>query len=158
VSPASDEELVLLLRHGRPAPAGGPDPPLGAAGAAALRSETWPRLGRFPRPTLLATSPLRRARDTARCLAEMFEPPVPLETWPELGPESDPSALVHRLAPGPARRGPWLLVSHAPALQAFWSEATGGGRFSAPWEYGELRVLRFSGSPKLGDGTPVPGP
>lgn len=93
----------LVVRHA-PAESGQPDAerPLSPAGASLLRQVRGPLQSLVPDVGLVASSPLRRARETAALLAEVF---------------AVPSQETATLAPG-ALQGllPWLCRQMLPAL------------------------------------------
>jgi len=76
-----------------------------------------------PQLSLIATSPLTRARQTAAILARHWKGRV--EVWPELAPGARPEALVARLARHQAMPA-LALVGHEPSLSAMVSNLVAG--------------------------------
>lgn len=138
----------LVLRHA-PAESGFPDAdrPLSAAGVALVRNLRGPLQALVPDVASIAHSPLRRARETAVLLAEVFAAPL---------------CETDALAPGELDRlSAWLsmqsgtvaLVGHEDDL-SYWvcRMLTGlGGRFFHFKRAGAC-LLEFPGLPRAGGG------
>lgn len=136
----------LVFRHA-PAESGFPDAdrPLSTAGVALVRNLRGALLGLVPDVALIAHSPLRRARETATLLAEVFAVPT------------DEAAV---LAPGALDRlFDWLsacgqtvaVVGHEDDLSYWVCEALTGqpGRFFQ-FERAGACLLDFHGQPRPG--------
>jgi len=138
----------LVIRHA-PAESGPSDAerPLSAAGVSLLRQVRGPLQALVPDLDLIAHSPLRRARETATVLAEVFAAPL---------------CETDTLAPGELDRlSAWLaeqsgtvaLVGHEDDL-SYWvcHMLTGlGGRFFH-FERAGACLLEFPGLPRAGGG------
>ncbi|MDD1653308.1 MAG: phosphohistidine phosphatase SixA [Methanomicrobiales archaeon] len=119
---------LYLLRHGKADAAG-----TGADDARALTAEgrkeirrvaTWIGSRQIPF-SLLASSPLLRARETAELMQAALDPRPSLEVWDELAPDSVMEDLVVRIArTDPA--GALLLVGHEPLLSMLASRIIAG--------------------------------
>ena len=110
--------LVLeILRHGEAVPAGpGGDAarPLSSAGrhavaalAAGLALDRW-------RPDRIFSSPILRARQTAKIVREAMPDAPEIEPLDELLPDCEPSRVLAALRVHDARAGRVLLVTHQP--------------------------------------------
>jgi phosphohistidine phosphatase len=71
---------------------------------------------------LIASSPLKRARETAGIAAKTFE--MEVEEWPELRPDASSPTLAKRLS-RVKRDSSVLLVGHEPFLSSFIGEVIG---------------------------------
>jgi phosphohistidine phosphatase len=78
---------------------------------------------------VIATSPLKRALETAQVAAKVLKREKALETWDELKPERDPKDLYRRLSKM-KRDSSILLVGHEPYLSSMISELIGAKRGS----------------------------
>jgi len=75
---------------------------------------------------VIATSPLKRAKDTASIVNKALKRKSGVEEWAELSPEGDREALYRRLAK--LRPGSIVMcVGHEPYLTAAISEIAGKG-------------------------------
>lgn len=74
----------------------------------------------------IATSPLKRASETAHIVAKVLKKDKAVEPWDELKPEGDTKALYRRLA-REKQDASFLLVGHEPYLSSMISELIGGG-------------------------------
>jgi phosphohistidine phosphatase len=74
----------------------------------------------------IASSPLRRAEETATIVAEKLHLLKKLEKWSELEPTSDTSLLFTKLS-GLKANSRLLLVGHEPQLSTVIGEITSGG-------------------------------
>lgn len=138
----------LVIRHA-PAEAGSPDAerPLSAEGASLMRQLRGPLQALVPDVELIAHSPLRRARETAALLAEVFA--VPLCETGTLAP-GRLDGLQAWLA---TQSGTVALVGHEDDL-SYWvcHMLTGlGGRFFHFKRAGAC-LLEFPGLPRAGGG------
>ncbi|HEY5072336.1 MAG TPA: histidine phosphatase family protein [Caulobacteraceae bacterium] len=111
-------DLVYLIRHGRPAAVWGgddDDPGLDETGAAqaGAAAKILLALPEGSRPRAVASSPLRRCRETAEPLAKTLG--VPVEIVPEVGEVPTPAALT------PLQRPGWLRAAFA----GRWAEMEG---------------------------------
>ena len=138
----------LVICHA-PAESSQPDAerPLSVAGASLLRQVRGPLQALVPDTRLVAHSPLRRARETATLLAEVFA--VPRVEIPALAPGN-----LHGLLPWLAgQTGTVALVGHEDDL-SYWvcHMLTGqAGRFFHLERAGAC-LLEFRGRPRPGDG------
>lgn len=82
----------------------------------------WAKM--LPSPSLLLSSPYRRARETASLVQEKVAPELPLEISPLLCPESQPFDLISLLQQESAETV--YLFSHQPFVSRLVSLATSG--------------------------------
>ena len=111
--------VLELLRHGEALPAGAAGDaarrltPAGERSieqlAATLAAEGW-------RPDRVFSSPLLRARDSARIVLEPTVPPLEPEMLDELATAPEPEALVELLGELGVSDGHVLLVGHQPLI------------------------------------------
>lgn len=138
----------LVIRHA-PAESGPSDAerPLSAAGVSLLRQVRGPLQALVPDVGLIAHSPLRRARETAAVLAEVFS--VPLDETDTLAPGG-----LGGLSPWlSAQSGTVALVGHEDDL-SYWvcHMLTGlAGRFFH-FERAAACLVEFPGLPRPGAG------
>jgi len=97
---------------------------------------------------VIATSPLRRAKETAAVVNKALKRKSPLEEWPELKPEGDRAMLYSRL--GKLKAGSSVLcVGHEPYLTTAIGELTsrgdGGTGFRIVLKKGGLARLSVTG-------------
>ena len=134
----------LVLRHA-PAESGFPDAdrPLSAAGVALLRNLRVPLQALVPDVAVIAHSPLRRARETAVLLAEVFA--VPTREAAELAP----GALGGLFAALSAESATLALVGHEDDLSHWVCHALTGqaGRFFQ-FERAGACLLDFPAQPR----------
>ena len=125
--------VIYLMRHGIAA-----DPAPGVSDAdRALTPEGVRKTERVAagleklgiKPDVILSSPLRRAEETARLVAEALDARPRVELFPPLGPGVAPSELVKQLR-AHRRASELLLVGHQPDL-------------------GELASFLLTGTPKL---------
>jgi broad specificity phosphatase PhoE len=119
---------LYMIRHGRPAAVWGgadEDPGLDAEGEAQAiaAAETLLALPEAARPSRVASSPLRRCRETAQPLADALG--VALEIVPEVGEIPTPAGLAA------ADRPAWLRA----AFGGRWSDIAGDMDYDA-WRHG----------------------
>lgn len=136
----------LVIRHA-PAESGLPDAerPLSAAGVSLLRQVRGPLQALVPDLGLIAHSPLRRARETAALLAEVFA--VPMHETDALAP----GGLDDLLSWLADQSAPVALVGHEDDL-SYWvcHMLTGqAGRFFH-FERAAACLLEFPGPPRAG--------
>jgi phosphohistidine phosphatase len=112
---------VILFRHG---PAGERDPkqwpddaerPLTQKGIARTRAASVGLAGLLEDVNVIATSPLVRAAQTAKLLADVMRGKPVIETIDELRPGQPPRAILKRLSEA-SRRHTIVLVGHEPDL------------------------------------------
>jgi phosphohistidine phosphatase len=102
----------------------------------------------------VATSPLKRAKETASIVNKALKRKGPVEEWPELVPEGSREALYRRL--GRQRSGvSILLVGHEPYLTTAINELAAKGR---PGDSGTRMVLKKGGLARLSVGGSGPKP
>ena len=70
---------------------------------------------------MIATSPLKRALETAEIVAEIFQKTKKLETWNELSPEGERKDLLERLS-RLNEESTVLLVGHEPYLSTLMGD------------------------------------
>ncbi|NLD57309.1 MAG: phosphohistidine phosphatase SixA [Methanomicrobiales archaeon] len=73
----------------------------------------------------IATSPLARAHETAKIVADVLEIPDRLVVWDMLAPGGEPDAICHELDNHPDA-GAFLLVGHEPLLSSLISRMIAG--------------------------------
>jgi phosphohistidine phosphatase len=136
----------LVLRHA-PAESGFPDAdrPLSAAGVALVRNLRGPLQSLVPDVTLIAHSPLRRARETAALVAEVFS--VPTDETDVLAP----GALDGLFGWLSTRMQTIAVVGHEDDLSHWVCHALTGqaGRFFH-FERAGACLLDFQGQPRPG--------
>jgi phosphohistidine phosphatase len=81
------------------------------------------------RPARLFTSPLVRARQTAKIVSEALDG-ISIDVWDELSPGASPAAFLHRLKTC-ADDEEILVVGHSPSMPAFLATLIGTGRGDA---------------------------
>jgi broad specificity phosphatase PhoE len=118
---------IYMIRHGKPAATWGgsdDDPGLDAEGEAqaAAAAKALLSLPRSDRPSRVASSPLRRCRETAQPFAEALG--LALEIVPEVGEIPTPASLAA------ADRPAWLRA----AFTGRWSEIVGDLDYNA-WRH-----------------------
>lgn len=128
---------LALLRHGR-ATGQGFDAPLAPEGvrqlqrlASSLRAEGW-------RPDVILTSPLARARASARSIAAglgVASPPVVVD---ELAPDHEPIDALAAIDAAALQRTTILVVSHLPLVARIALELTGEEVSFAPATLAEI--------------------
>jgi phosphohistidine phosphatase len=145
---------VLLVRHAAATdrdPARWPNDeirPLTDKGAqqfgAAARGLAW----HAPKPKLVLSSPLVRARQTAAILSKVAGWPAAAK-GAALAPDSDPAAVFGELAKldGDATAA---MVGHEPDLGSFVSLCVGGGAFA--FKKGGAALVEFDDDPEPGEG------
>lgn len=75
---------------------------------------------------LIASSPLKRASETADIVARTLKQGKVLQLWDELKPESNPKALYRRLSKLKAESSV-LIIGHEPYLSSMIGEMISGG-------------------------------
>ena len=103
------------------------------------------------RPDRAFTSPLKRARDSARIVLRYAAPDLVPEVADALEPDGGPAPVLEMLAARHAITGRVLLVSHQPLLGGLAGWLTGSGTPGiAP---GDLVGVEFAGAAAAGAGT-----
>lgn len=140
--------LVLdLLRHGEalPAAAGGDaERPLSPLGERAISRLADTFVERGWRPERAFTSPLRRARESARILLARAAPGLEAEVLESLAGSVDPAELFEDLVALGLAQGHALLVGHQPFLGLVVTHWTDGSE--RPLPPGGLIRLEFPSS------------
>jgi phosphohistidine phosphatase len=149
---------LYLLRHGEagtraPTAAKDTERGLSAAGKEELVEVAQGMLGLGLRFDLVATSPLRRAEETALLVNKMMKRREEVEEWQELKPEGSKDAFYRRLAKlGPASTV--LCVGHEPYLTTAIGEIISGEKAPGPEillrKAGLARVTVTRFVPKIG--------
>jgi phosphohistidine phosphatase len=146
--------LVLdLLRHGEALSASNGDDArrLSPGGERALERLALHLAGLGWRPDRAFTSPLLRARDTARIVLRRAAPDLVPAVMEALDPDSNVGDLLAALDAESVVAGHVLLVGHQPMLGELARRLTDGQDVGfAP---GDLVSLEFSGGPAQGAGT-----
>lgn len=140
--------LIDLLRHGKALssdPGGDSQRALAPEGDLAIRRLSERLAGRTERPGRIFTSPLRRARETARIVARGLGLSIPIEELSALEPEHDPQTLVEALELHGATEGHVLVVGHQPQLGRLAAHLTGTETSLAPGD-----LLRIDCPERLG--------
>ena len=145
---------LFLLRHGEagkslPAAIRDAERPLTEAGRREMR-EVGESLGSLGlKFDVVATSPLKRAKETAVIVNKGMERKGPVEEWSELSPEGSRDSFYRRL--GKLKAGDSVLcVGHEPYLTSAIGEIVGGGKVKILLKKGGLARLSVTGSaPKL---------
>lgn len=147
---------VVLIRHAAAVPKGTPgildaERPLTSAGKIRFRSAARGLARILPRPTVLLTSPLPRAQETADIAAHVFKAIDP-EIEPALG-EQDVDRILAALKNHPAD-ATVALVGHEPGLGALLARMLGSGS-----EQSERLAFKKGGAAlvDLPDGPAMPG-
>jgi len=122
---------LLILRHGKAETRGEPGKDdasrlLTPKGAREIRVVSKWMAGCGIAPDLIASSPLKRARETAEIVADGISYGLEVAIWDELGPGSDPEAIRERLA-GLPDVSMVLLVGHEPHLSHLIAWLVGAG-------------------------------
>jgi len=150
--------ILALLRHGR-ASGQGADAALLPEGAEYvgalgrhLAAEGW-------RPLAAFTSPLQRARESARIVLAETAPGLVATTLPDLHPECEPDAALGALRGQPLPAGRVLVVGHMPLLARLADRLSGEIEEFRPGTLVEIelepaldsgRMLRRIGPEELG--------
>jgi len=147
--------LVLdLLRHGDALPAadGGDEARrLSPRGQRDLERLALHLAGLRWRPERAFTSPLVRARDSARIVLHRAAPNLAPTVMDALRPEGEPAGVVDALAEAGLTQGHILLVGHQPMLGELARSLAGG---EAPgFAPGDLVRVEFTGDLAAGAGT-----
>ena len=137
------------LRHGKaeePGPRGDASRRLTQEGAREMASiaSALRKLGY--RPERVASSPLKRARQTAEAVVAAMPPArrPTIETWDELVPEAEPSGAMKRLAESEPD-GSVMVVGHQPHLGLLVGTAIStGASAQVPLKKGGLAHVRVS--------------
>lgn len=98
------------------------------------------------RPARVASSPLKRARQTAEAVVGAIPPPrrPTIEVWDELVPEADPAGAMNRLS-GSEPDGSVMVVGHQPHLGLLVGGAVSAGPpAQVPLKKGGLAHVRIS--------------
>lgn len=145
---------ILILRHGKAEKrdgAGGDDAArlLTPKGAREIRVVSRWMAGCGIAPDLIASSPLKRARETAEIVAEEISHRQEITIWNELEPGSDPDALRERLK-GLPDVNMVLLVGHEPHLSQLITCLIGAGE-------GTRIEIGKGGMAKIGEFSPDSG-
>jgi phosphohistidine phosphatase SixA len=126
---------LYIVRHGEAerSAATDADRALTGRGAAVVRA-FWGRLAADrPAPARIVSSPLRRARETARIIADVHDGRPPVTQEPLLTPEAPPADTLRWL--GEQRDlDTWVLVSHMPLVALLTGLLVDGpgGRYPFP--------------------------
>ena len=129
--------VIALLRHGM---ASGQTPqsallPEGAAElrrlAAMLEAEGW-------RPAAVATSPYRRALETAQILVSVLAPDVETYVLRELRPDTEPEDALDAVLGVAPHASPILVVSHLPLVARLAHELVGEEVAFSPGTFAEI--------------------
>lgn len=150
---------LLILRHAIAFPRDAsrwPDDaerPLTAAGARKARRAAAGLKRIAARPQRVLTSPLVRARDTARIFAQSGRWPKAVECA-ALAPEGDPEAVLAALRRQGAKADCLAVVGHQPQLGRLLALCLRGEAHAAAFELRKSAVacLRFEGPPRAGRG------
>ncbi|HEV8375671.1 MAG TPA: phosphohistidine phosphatase SixA [Candidatus Polarisedimenticolia bacterium] len=102
---------------------------------------------------LVLTSPLLRARQTAKIVVRTLRPHPPLNVSPLLEPDASLPELLRHLASLPTGNS-ILLVGHEPDLSSFASLLLAGSGRKLPLEFkkGGFCRIDFPGGPRAGGG------
>jgi len=93
--------------------------------------------------------PLRRARQTAQIIADLFD--IPFEIEPALGDAFDPETLLH-LMPPVEEDATIFLVGHAPSLGNFVNQLAGNDALPTGMAKSSAAVVSFSEHIAFGKG------
>lgn len=146
---------LLLVRHAIAEPRGEAWPddalrPLSEKGEERMREIATRLTGIDETATVILTSPLMRAVETARILADIWTPAPAVEVLEPLGPGHAPAALAGALKAfeGIARVA---LVGHEPGLGQFAAWLT-GARHPLPFKKGGVARIDVASLKALRDG------
>jgi len=120
--------LIDILRHGQAAPsspAGDRGRPLTEDGRAELRTIADRLIAAGTTPALAFTSPLLRARQSAKIVLDAFHTKPPLQQLESLDPDATVESLLFELSSRDALSGHILLVGHMPMLGSLCTRLTG---------------------------------
>ena len=138
--------MLYLMRHGIAADAtGGMSDADRALTAEGVRKTTRVAVGLQKlavKPDVILTSPLRRAEETARLVADVLAPNSPFELYPPLAGGS-PEEVVRGLRPH-RRAEALLLVGHQPDLGYLASYLLTGSQNLAPLPFKKAGVAAIS--------------
>ena len=145
--------VLDLLRHGAALPAaegGDGARRLSPAGRRVLERLAERLVGLGWHPDRVFTSPLVRARDSARILLDRTAPELIPEVMEALGPGGETSDVLEALSAGRVSRGHVLLVGHQPLLGLLAGVLTAGT--SPGFAPGTLVRIEFPDGPAAGGG------
>ena len=136
--------MLDLVRHGK-AESSSPDGDFGrrltAEGPLALRELGRRILASGLAPTRVFSSPLVRARESARILTAIVAPGIEPEILAALWPEYQPAGVIEALAEHQVSAGHAMLVGHLPQLGELHLLLTD---VSLPFDVASLRRVAFS--------------
>lgn len=102
-------------------------------------------------PSLVLTSPLVRAVQTAELIVGATGFAGPVEVEPSLSPEGRLSSLIARLTER-GEEGTVLCVGHEPQMSAWTAALTGHAPLPAAFEPACISCIEWDGPPELGTG------
>jgi phosphohistidine phosphatase len=145
---------LYLLRHGiaEDASAGmrDADRALTPEGKSKLRDVLSRAAQALVQPTLILTSPYRRARETAELAAALLKVKAPLVETDALVPQSAPEAVWEEIRTHRSENG-LLLAGHEPLFSSLYSYLLGAPSVRVEVKKGSLGCLevdRFTGAPR----------
>lgn len=146
---------LYVVRHGEAAakaPGGDAERPLTESGARRVRAVARGLRVLGVQLDLLLASPLRRAQETARLLAEGLGGPAPA-TEPILDGNAGGASILQQLADPVHVRARVAIVGHQPVLGELVALATSGiGGSAATLAPASVACIEFPGAPRIGGG------
>lgn len=134
---------LWIMRHGEAEPLRGDNDLLRGLTTTGQRqardSARW-LLAQVPGPLRIVSSPYRRARQTAECVAEIVKP-LAVEQLELLHPGGDPRQVTSWL--GRQTDAELLLVSHMPLVGALTDWLCEGTLVGLPYSVAQLRLLEL---------------
>ncbi len=146
---------LYLVRHGAAEPRGGqPDGERGLTPEGAEKAAQVARgLERLDcRPGVIASSPLRRAEETARIMRDVLCPDLAVDTLEALSPGASAPDIAAWLAG--TKENSVMVVGHNPDMPAIVSELiSGDAGIEIEFKKAAVCLISFDGRPRVGGGT-----
>jgi phosphohistidine phosphatase len=148
--------LLYIIRHGLAGQHGDPQypdddlRPLTKKGAKQASKVAKKLVRRGFAPTLVATSPLVRCRQTAELICQRVVPPPELVEWDALRPGSDLDQLVSSSNSSGAQELAW--VGHAPDVDELCAALVGSRPEAIAFAKGAVAAIRYHDAIAVGLG------
>jgi phosphohistidine phosphatase len=148
--------LLYIVRHGLAGQHG--DPRFPDDGLRPLTDKGTKQVGKVAKklcrrgfaPTLVATSPLLRCRQTAEAICQRVEPAPNLVEWDSLQPGSDLARLISSSNSSGAEELAW--VGHAPDVDELCAALLGARTEAIAFTKGAVAAIRFREAIAVGAG------